>query len=137
MHVRSAVMSTKPISLDPVLRAEAAFADRDYAPYASMLDVNPTMFRRYHEPTDVSDWRQVAALAASNLLRIAPHFYREHDVHLAAAQPHVVAIESFDWLDGLLHATFEIRDGLALVPDLPGFGANFRGEAIRESGYQG
>ncbi|HVT93649.1 MAG TPA: mandelate racemase/muconate lactonizing enzyme family protein [Bryobacteraceae bacterium] len=85
----------------------------------------------------VTGWRQVAALAASNLLRIAPHFYREHDVHLAAAQPHVVAIESFDWLDGLLHATFEIRDGLALVPDLPGFGANFRGEAIREFRYQG
>lgn len=80
----------------------------------------------------VTGWRLVAGLADSHLLRIAPHFYREYDVHLAAAEPNLIAIESFDWLDPLLEAPFEVRDGLATVPDRPGFGVTFRQEAIRE-----
>jgi L-alanine-DL-glutamate epimerase-like enolase superfamily enzyme len=80
----------------------------------------------------VTGWQQVAGLADSHLLPIAPHFYREYDVHLAAAQPNLIAIESFDWLDPLLEAPFEVRDGLAPVPDRPGFGVTFRQEAIRE-----
>jgi len=80
----------------------------------------------------VTGWRLVAGLAECNLLRVAPHFYREHDLHLSAAQPHLVAIESFDWLADLLESPFEVRDGMAVVPDRPGFGVNFRKEAIQE-----
>jgi L-alanine-DL-glutamate epimerase-like enolase superfamily enzyme len=80
----------------------------------------------------VTGWRLVAGLADSHLLPIAPHFYREYDVHLAAAQPNLIAIESFDWLDPLLEHPFEVHDGLAIVPDRPGFGVSFRKEAIRE-----
>ena len=80
----------------------------------------------------VTGWRLVAGLAEAHLLRVAPHFYREYDVHLAAAQPNLVAIESFDWLSDLLGAPFEVRDGLAVVPEPPGFGVNFLPEAIRE-----
>ena len=80
----------------------------------------------------VTGWRLVAGLADAHLLRVAPHFYREYDVHLAAAQPNLIAIESFDWLDDLLESPFEVRDGLAVVPNRPGFGVTFRQEAIRE-----
>jgi L-alanine-DL-glutamate epimerase-like enolase superfamily enzyme len=80
----------------------------------------------------VTGWRLVAAVAESSLLRIAPHFYREYDVHLAAAQPNLVAIESFDWLGELLEDPFEVHNGLAMVPERPGFGVKFRPEAIRE-----
>ncbi len=80
----------------------------------------------------VTGWRIVAGLADSHLLPIAPHFYREYDVHLAAAQPNLIAIESFDWLDPLVEEPFEVRDGLAMVPERPGFGVRFRQEAIRE-----
>jgi L-alanine-DL-glutamate epimerase-like enolase superfamily enzyme len=80
----------------------------------------------------VTGWRLVAGLAESHLLRVAPHFYREYDVHLAAAQCNLIAIESFDWLDPLLEHAFEVRDGLAIVPDRPGFGVKFRKEAILE-----
>ena len=58
-------------------------------------------------------------------------------MHLAAAQPNLVAIESFDWLGDLVESPFEVRDGLAVVPDRPGFGVNFRPEAIREFRMQG
>ena len=80
----------------------------------------------------VTGWRLVAGLAEANLLRIAPHFYREHDLHLAAACPNILAIESFDWLDPLLAHPLEIRNGHAHVPDRPGFGASFKPEAVRE-----
>jgi L-alanine-DL-glutamate epimerase-like enolase superfamily enzyme len=80
----------------------------------------------------ITGWRLVAGLAGAHMLRVAPHFYREYDVHLAAGQPNLVAIESFDWLDGLLEHPFEIHNGLAVVPERPGFGVKFRSEAIRE-----
>jgi L-alanine-DL-glutamate epimerase-like enolase superfamily enzyme len=80
----------------------------------------------------VTGWRLVAGLAEANLLPIAPHFYREHDLHLAAACPNILAIESFDWLDPLLEHPLEIRNGHARVPDRPGFGASFKPEAVRE-----
>jgi len=80
----------------------------------------------------VTGWRLVAGLAEANLLRVAPHFYREHDLHLAAACPSTMAIESFDWLDPLMEFPFDIRDGLAHIPNRPGFGVTFKPEAIRE-----
>jgi 2-polyprenyl-3-methyl-5-hydroxy-6-metoxy-1,4-benzoquinol methylase len=53
--------SAKPV-LDEVLRDEASFANQDYAPYANDLAINPKMFRRYHTPSELWDWRQLAAL---------------------------------------------------------------------------
>ena len=51
----------KPV-LDRVLRDEAEFANKDYAPYAAKLEINETMFRRYRYPTELWDWRQMAAM---------------------------------------------------------------------------
>ena len=84
----------------------------------------------------VTGWRLAAALADTYLLRLAPHFYREYDLHLAASQPNTVAIESFDWLDPLLEHPFEVREGHAYIPDRPGFGVQFKQEAVREYRYR-
>ncbi|HWU87221.1 MAG TPA: class I SAM-dependent methyltransferase [Kofleriaceae bacterium] len=56
----------KPL-LDKVLREEADFANRDYAPYASELDINPSMFREYAAPSEMYDWRQMAAVLLGDL----------------------------------------------------------------------
>jgi L-alanine-DL-glutamate epimerase-like enolase superfamily enzyme len=93
--------------------------------------VQPDLFR----VGGVTGWRLVAGLAEANLLRIAPHFYREYDLHLAAACPSTIAIESFDWLDPLMEFPFEIREGHAQISDRPGFGVTFKPEAIREYRY--
>ncbi len=85
----------------------------------------------------VTGWRQIADLAQGHLLRVAPHFYREYDVHLAAAVPNLVAVESFGWLDELVENPFEVRDGCAVVPKRPGFGVTFRPEAIHEFRFAG
>ena len=80
----------------------------------------------------VTGWRRVAALAEAHFLRVAPHFYKEFDVHLAASTPNLVAIEWFDWIDPLLENPLEIRDGLAVVPSTPGFGLDLKPEAVAE-----
>lgn len=56
----------KPI-LDRVLREEADFANRDYAPYADDLRINERMFRKYRTPSDLWDWRQMASLLLGNV----------------------------------------------------------------------
>jgi SAM-dependent methyltransferase len=43
------------------LEIEAKFADSFYSEYAHRLDISPTMFRRYSDPHDMSDWRQLSA----------------------------------------------------------------------------
>lgn len=52
---------TRPV-LDQVLRDEAAFSNRDYAPHAHDLEVNPEMYCKYTAPSELWDWRQMAAV---------------------------------------------------------------------------
>jgi 2-polyprenyl-3-methyl-5-hydroxy-6-metoxy-1,4-benzoquinol methylase len=54
-------------ALDAVLRDEAEFANRDYAPYAHDLEIHPEMFRKYTHPTQLWDWRQMAALQLGDI----------------------------------------------------------------------
>ena|ERR1700722_1646707 len=61
------------------------------------------------------------------------HLPRKYDLHLAASQPHTIAIESFDWLDSVLEQQFEVLDGLAHVPDRPASCVTFKPEAIRDT----
>jgi len=58
--------TSKPV-LDHVLREEAGFANADYAPYADNLEINRSMFRRYHTPAELWDWRQMAALLLGDI----------------------------------------------------------------------
>ena len=53
--------ASKP-RLDGVLREEADFANQDYWPHIDNLEINPGMFRRYHSPGELWDWRQRSAL---------------------------------------------------------------------------
>ena len=85
----------------------------------------------------VTGWRLVAALSEAYRLKLSPHFYKEYDVHLAACVPNLIAIEVFDWLDPLLKHPLEIQDGYAIAPERPGFGVDFREEAIKEFEVKG
>jgi SAM-dependent methyltransferase len=52
---------------DRVLRAEADFANQDYESCRDQLEINPAMFRRYHSPSELWDWRQRSALLLGNI----------------------------------------------------------------------
>jgi ubiquinone/menaquinone biosynthesis C-methylase UbiE len=53
--------------LRDVLRDEAEFANREYAAHASDLAINETMFCKYAAPSQLWDWRQLAALLLGDL----------------------------------------------------------------------
>jgi L-alanine-DL-glutamate epimerase-like enolase superfamily enzyme len=63
---------------------------------------------------------------------VAPHFYKEIDIHVLAAIRNGLALEYFSWLDPLLVNPIEISDGMALVPQRPGLGLEFKPEAVKE-----
>lgn len=91
---------TPKLVLDPVLRDEANFANEDYAPYADNLAINPDMFRRYHSPRDLWDWRQLAALllgdvAGKDLLDMACGM-GEESVYFAKLGARVTGIDISD-----------------------------------------
>jgi SAM-dependent methyltransferase len=58
--------AAKPV-LDEVLQEEASFADRDYAPYADRLEIQPSMFSKYAAPSELWDWRQLGTLMLGEL----------------------------------------------------------------------
>lgn len=75
---------------------------------------------------------RVAHLAEAFNRQVAPHFYKEIDVHLLASINNGLFLEYFPWLDDLLIHPLEIVNGMAIVPIRPGLSLEFKPEAIRE-----
>lgn len=75
---------------------------------------------------------KVAHLAEAYHRYVAPHFYKEIDVHILAAINNGLYLEYFPWLDNLLTHPLEVVHGLAKVPTRPGMSLEFKPEAIRE-----
>ncbi len=63
---------------------------------------------------------------------VAPHFYKEIDIHVLAAIRNGLFLEYFPWLGPLLVHPLEVSDGMAKVPRRPGFGTEFKAEAVSE-----
>lgn len=75
---------------------------------------------------------KVAHLAEAYHRSVAPHFYKEIDVHVLAAINNALFLEFFPWLDDLLAHPLEVVNGMAKVPTRPGISLEFKPEAIRE-----
>lgn len=91
---------TPKLVLDPVLRDEANFANEDYARHADDLAINPDIFRKYHSPRNLWDWRQLAALllgdvAGKDLLDMACGM-GEESVYFAKLGARVTGIDISD-----------------------------------------
>jgi L-alanine-DL-glutamate epimerase-like enolase superfamily enzyme len=80
----------------------------------------------------LSQSMKVAHLAEACHRRVAPHFYKEIDVHILAAINNGLYLEYFSWLDNLLAHPLEVVQGMAKVPTRPGMSLEFKPEAIRE-----
>jgi L-alanine-DL-glutamate epimerase-like enolase superfamily enzyme len=79
----------------------------------------------------VTPFLRVMALADEAHITVAPHFFMELHVHLAAACDAEPWLEHFDWLEPLFADRLEIRDGRILVPDRPGLGVELSDQARR------
>jgi len=80
----------------------------------------------------LSQCMKVAHLAESFNRPLAPHFYKELDIHVLAAIRNGLFLEYFSWLDDLLVHPTEISNGMAKVPTRPGLSIEFKPEAIKE-----
>lgn len=77
----------------------------------------------------ITPFLKIAGLADQAGLMIAPHFFMELHVHLAAVYPREPWVEHFEWLEPLFEERLEIRDGRMLVPTRPGLGLTLSEQA--------
>jgi L-alanine-DL-glutamate epimerase-like enolase superfamily enzyme len=80
----------------------------------------------------LSQCMKVAHLAESFNRPLAPHFYKELDIHVLAAIRNGLFLEYFSWLDDLLVHPLKVANGMAKVPQGPGLSIEFKPEAIKE-----
>lgn len=77
----------------------------------------------------ITNFLRLMTLADEAGLDLAPHFAMEIHLHLAACYPREGWVEHFDWLDPLFEERLETRDGRMIVPNRPGLGFTFSGQA--------
>ncbi len=87
----------------------------------------------------VSEWRRVAATAASYGVTVSPHAWHDVHVHLAASAPNARHVEFMpdDHIVNfrrLIDRQLVAKDGDLLLPQTPGLGWNFDAEAVRKYG---
>lgn len=85
------------MSIHDQLREEADFADAEYLGWGAGPAINPVMFAKYAQPTNLSDWRQQAAVLLGDLNGKALLDYGcgqgEETSYFAKLGAHVTAID--------------------------------------------
>jgi mandelate racemase len=79
----------------------------------------------------VTGWMQAAGIAAAHRVEMSSHLMPELSAHLLAATATGHWLEWVDWAEPILEEPLRIQDGLAHVPDRPGFGLTWRPEAVK------
>ncbi|MET0238709.1 MAG: mandelate racemase/muconate lactonizing enzyme family protein [Sphingobium sp.] len=77
----------------------------------------------------ITQFLKIMTMAEQKHMKLAPHFFMELHVHLAAAYPHDSWVEHFDWLEPLFNERLETRDGRMIVPARPGIGISLSDQA--------
>lgn len=78
----------------------------------------------------ITEWRRIAATAASYGITMAPHWFHDLHVHLVASTPNATWVEFFpdnqvlNFRD-LLDRQLDVKDGDLVVPTGPGLGFGF------------
>jgi L-alanine-DL-glutamate epimerase-like enolase superfamily enzyme len=85
----------------------------------------------------VSEWRRIAATAASYGVTVSPHWFHDIHVHLVAATPNARFVEFFPDdqvlnFRRLIDTQLQHRDGSLLLPKTPGLGFDFDEKAVKK-----
>jgi L-alanine-DL-glutamate epimerase-like enolase superfamily enzyme len=83
----------------------------------------------------ISEWKKIAATAASYGVTICPHWFHDLHAHLVAATPNARYVEYFPDdqvlnFRRLIDTQLEAKNGKLLLPTTPGLGFNFDEEAV-------
>lgn len=84
----------------------------------------------------ITEWRRIAATAASYGATIAPHWFHDLHVHLVAATPNASMVEFFTDdqvlnFRRLVDRQLVLKGGRLQLPTAPGLGFGFENEAVR------
>lgn len=90
----------------------------------------------------ITEFRRIAAMAASFGVSVCPHAYHEMHIHLAASLPNVPYSECFTDdsivnFRNLIDSQIEIRDGRLMLPAKPGIGFDYRDDVVSEFAVEG
>jgi L-alanine-DL-glutamate epimerase-like enolase superfamily enzyme len=127
-HVRLAHSSPIPVSVGELESGRWRFAQWLDSGAIAVLQADAAVCG------GITEFRRIAAAAASYGVPVYPHWFHEMHVHLAASTPNVRMVEYLPD-DAILNfrmladGRFELRDGCLVVPDRLGLGFNFDDEA--------
>ena len=83
----------------------------------------------------ITEWRRIAATAASYGIPVCPHWFHDLHVHLVGATPNAPFVEFFadssvlNFRD-LIDTQLQIRDGRLVLPTTPGLGFAFDEDVV-------
>jgi L-alanine-DL-glutamate epimerase-like enolase superfamily enzyme len=78
----------------------------------------------------VTAWLEVAALADTFHLPLAPHFVQDIHVHLLCAVPNAMILEYLPWFDRFVQEPLVIRAGVAKPPERLGHGVTLQRDLL-------
>lgn len=78
----------------------------------------------------VSEFVKVAHYAELNGLPVSPHLFPEQSLQLVGALSNATVLEHVPWFSPLYEDAIAMEDGMAVIPDRPGFGFPFSQAAI-------
>jgi L-alanine-DL-glutamate epimerase-like enolase superfamily enzyme len=85
----------------------------------------------------VTEWKRIAATAASYGVTMCPHWFHDVHVHLVASTPNARYVEFFPDdqvlnFRRLIDTQLQHKNGELLLPKMPGLGFNFDEQAVRK-----
>ena len=83
----------------------------------------------------VTGWMSAAAIAGAANAPLSSHLYPEVSAHLLKASESADWLEYRDWGNPLVKEPFEIKDGMAIVPDRIGNGLDWDEDAVKKYQY--
>lgn len=83
----------------------------------------------------VSGWLRAAAIADAAALPMSTHLFPEISAHLMCVTPTAHWLEYVDWANPVLQTPLEIRDGCAILREVPGCGMVWDEAAVARYAY--
>lgn len=123
-HARLQSQTTIPVAVGETLFAVGEF--ERYAAAGAARVFQPDVGRL----GGITPWLQVAAIASTARLPLAPHFMQDVHVHLLCAHPSSGVLEYLPLLDRLLAEPLVVVDGNVVPPSRPGLGVRFERDLL-------
>ncbi len=123
-HVQLAAASAVPIAVGESIYSIGQFGDYIRQRACSIVQVDVARIG------GITPWLKVAHLAEACNLAVCPHFLMELHVSLTAAAPSAAWVEYIPQLDAVATSRLRIEQGMAVAPDTPGLGIEWRHDEL-------